>query len=206
MHFFYDSLNDRAGGGSGADANSLVVNVNNTVTGQNQFSRNVGDGVDIELWDSNAVFSFNNHHSFNNGGDGIRFVTFAENINGSFVTNVAPDFNNNPGTNAFNETTTPDNARLLGEATSSMPIRCPAVFPRDSIRRRQRHQHDRHAVDPQQQLPLQRPEGIDIAVGAATLQAVTIRNTQMFANANTDFLSRTITNEVAVKQVVGQPR
>jgi hypothetical protein len=208
MNFFYDSGNNRSnnanGVSDGLSNGAVLVNVINTVTGQSQFSRNVGDGVDIELWDSGGVFNFVNHQSYNNGIDGLRLVTFAEQINGNLVV-VPPDVNRNPGTNATTETTTNQNPILLGRNDYWTDT----IFPVDPVNNQggaAAVYGDVNAIDTFNTLVIQDSDyrfngedGLDLAVGAATVQNVTVLGTQLFANAVTDVRTRTITNELAGK-------
>ena len=173
MHIVYDSF--FIGG------TTLNVNVTDSIIGQTQFSTNVGDGVDIEVHDNGARFNFDNNIIQNNGGDGFRIVTLAEQMNTSLIA-VFPDRDANGS--GQNETTDPDNPALPGTLWADQNF-----FDFTTSLSLTNNQIRFNGLD-----------GVDLAVGAGTrlgtaANRTIVRGNTMDGNANFGFLTRTITNE-----------
>lgn len=171
-----------AGDGSGA---SLLVDVRDSIIGQSQLSSNGGDGVDIEVRDSGASFTFENNLIQGNGGDGFRLETQAEFLQGSLYA-TAPNYDlNNSGQN---ETTGPDAPGLNAQADyrgtwgdiNAIDLTTNIVFRNNVVN-------------------FNGDDGVDLAIGGGTSigtagnYAIFGGNT-MAGNANSGFLTRTLTN------------
>lgn len=118
MNFFFDTnagFSYQGPVGNVAVRGTLNVLVENSIIGQNEFSFNEGDGVDIEVRDTGSNFVFDNNVIQNNGGDGFRMSLHAENLtsginNSANRPRVLPDRDDNNDGNA--DTVTPNNPEL----------------------------------------------------------------------------------------------
>ncbi len=153
-----------------------------------------GDGVDIRVQDSGFIAEFYENLISGAAGDGVRFTTMAENINGDRPV-VPPDIDG-PNGNGVNDNVSPGNPFLLA--------RPDYVFPWGDL----------DAIDFSTDLifgdPLAGPgfggnivtgnaNGLVLAVGAATEQNVIVHGNDLRGNTNFDFVTGTLTNNIATQ-------
>ncbi len=186
MHVFYDHNIVDVG------FTALSMNVTDSIIGQTQFSTNVGDGVDIEVRDGGAAFVFNNNLIQNNGGDGFRIVTLAEQIDFDRASRVSvPADRDSTNPPDGNDVTTPNNPTLLARADYEQ-----AWGDNDAIG---------YVTDltlTNNAIRFNGEDGVDLAIGAATslgsqLNNAIVRGNDMTGNVRYGFYTRTITNTFA---------
>ncbi len=158
----------------------LNLDVTDSIIGQTQFSTNVGDGVDLDVRDAGAVFNFDNNIIQNNGGDGFRIVTLAEQMNTSLIA-VFPDRDANAS--GQNETTDPDNPALPGTLWADQNF----------------FDFTTNLSLTNNQIRFNGEDGVDFAVGAGTrlgslANRTIVRSNTMDGNTLFGFQTRTITN------------
>lgn len=154
-----------------------------------------GDGVDIRVQDDGFIAEFYENVISGAAGDGVRFTTMAEDINGSFAS-VIPDIDTTVPPNGIGELVSPLNPGLLA--------RPDYVFPWG----------DSDAIDFDTDLifgdPLGGPgfggnivtgntNGLVLAVGAATEQNVIVHGNDLRGNTTFDFVTATLTNNIATQ-------
>ncbi len=175
LHVFYDD---------GGTPTTLTLTATDSIFGADQFSFNGGDGIDINVQDNGASFTFSNIVANGNGGDGFRITTLAENVDGRSI--PVPD-----PMNGTNDIVLPTNPTLLATPGYVVPWG-------DSL-----------TIDITTFLSItgstfnfNGDNGVDFAVGAATSLGtagtpVEFQGNTTNANAVSDFFTRTIDNNMA---------
>lgn len=115
MHVFYDDTAIFGNPALSTFNSTLNMLVTDSIIGQNEFSFNQGDGVDIEVRENGANFVFDNNIIQNNRGDGFRLSLHAETLVADRPT-VTLDRDSDIPTNAQNDTVTPGNPGLNARA------------------------------------------------------------------------------------------